>query len=166
MLPAQLVSRAVTAPTPPPRWPPPGPSGGTVAGGKRGPQPPARAVRQPLAPDRVTYYVAASSRVWAALARSRSWIWRTPLIRRTGMPDRPAEPGPARSAALRALPPGAAAAADEIVRSYQRGEGQPGIAYGIVAGGTLAHEGGVGQRWLGGPPPDADTVFRIASMTK
>jgi CubicO group peptidase (beta-lactamase class C family) len=24
----------------------------------------------------------------------------------------------------------------------------------------------VGQRWLGGPPPDADTVFRIASMTK
>jgi CubicO group peptidase (beta-lactamase class C family) len=82
------------------------------------------------------------------------------------LPDRPAEPGPARSAAPRGLPPGAAAAADEIVRSYQRGEGQPGIAYGIVAGGALAHEGGVGQRWLGGPPPDADTVFRIASMTK
>ena len=28
------------------------------------------------------------------------------------------------------------------------------------------HEGGLGERWLGGPPPDADTVFRIASMTK
>jgi CubicO group peptidase (beta-lactamase class C family) len=82
------------------------------------------------------------------------------------MPDRPAEPGSARSAAPRGLPPGAAGAADEIVRSYQRGEGQPGIAYGIVAGGALAHEGGVGQGWLGGPPPGADTVFRIASMTK
>ncbi len=82
------------------------------------------------------------------------------------MPDRPAEPRPARPAARRGLPPGAAAAADDLVRSYQRGEGQPGIAYGIVAGGSLAHEGGVGQRWLGGPPPDAATVFRIASMTK
>ncbi len=82
------------------------------------------------------------------------------------MPDRPAEPGPARPAVRRGLPPGAAATADELVRSYQRGEGQPGIAYGIVAGGSVAHEGGVGQRWLGGPPPDAATVFRIASMTK
>jgi CubicO group peptidase (beta-lactamase class C family) len=82
------------------------------------------------------------------------------------MPDRRAEPGPARPAAPRELPPGATAAADDLVRAYQHGEGQPGIAYGIVAGGTLAHEGGVGERWLGGPPPDADTVFRIASMTK
>ncbi len=82
------------------------------------------------------------------------------------MPDRQAEPDPVRPAAPRELPPGAAAAADEIVRSYQLGGGQPGIAYGIVARGSLAHEGGVGQRWLGGPPPDADTVFRIASMTK
>jgi CubicO group peptidase (beta-lactamase class C family) len=82
------------------------------------------------------------------------------------MPDRPAEPGPVRPAAPRELPPAAAAAADEIVRSYQLAAGQPGLAYGIVAGGSLAHEGGAGQRWLGGPPPDADTVFRIASMTK
>jgi len=82
------------------------------------------------------------------------------------MPDRPAEPGPARPVAPRGLPRGAAAAADETVLSYQRGEGQPGIAYGIVAGGTLAHAGGAGQRRLGGPTPDADTVFRIASMTK
>ena len=86
------------------------------------------------------------------------------MIWRTGRPDRPAEP--ARPAAPRELPSGAAAVADEIVRNYQRGEGQPGIAYGIVAGGTLAHEGGAGQRWVGGPPPDAGTVFRIASMTK
>ena len=82
------------------------------------------------------------------------------------MPDRRAEPGPGRPAAPRALPPGAAATADDLVRTYQQGEGQPGVAYGIVAGGALAHDGGVGERWLGGPPPDADTVFRIASMTK
>jgi CubicO group peptidase (beta-lactamase class C family) len=82
------------------------------------------------------------------------------------MPDRPAEPGSARPAAPRGLPPGAAGAVDDFAATYQRGEGQPGIAYGIVAGGSLAHEGGVGQRWLGGPPPDAGTVFRIASMTK
>ena len=88
------------------------------------------------------------------------------MIWRTGTPGRPAEPAPARPAIPRELPSGAAAAADEIVRNYQRGEGQPGIAYGIVAGGTLAHEGGAGQRWVGGPPPDAGTVFRIASMTK
>ena len=82
------------------------------------------------------------------------------------MPDRRAEPGPARPAAPRGLPPGAAETADDLVRAYQHGKGQPGIAYGIVAGGTLAHQGGVGESWLGGPPPDADTVFRIASMTK
>jgi CubicO group peptidase (beta-lactamase class C family) len=44
--------------------------------------------------------------------------------------------------------------------------GQPGLAYGVIADGALAHAGGYGERWLGGPAPDADTVFRIASMTK
>jgi CubicO group peptidase (beta-lactamase class C family) len=58
------------------------------------------------------------------------------------------------------------AAAAEVVASFQRGEGQPAVAYGIVAGGSLAHAGGVGESWIGGPPPGADTVFRIASMTK
>ena len=44
--------------------------------------------------------------------------------------------------------------------------GQPGLAYGVIANGQLVHSGGHGERWLGGPPPDAGTVFRIASMTK
>jgi CubicO group peptidase (beta-lactamase class C family) len=44
--------------------------------------------------------------------------------------------------------------------------GQPALAYGVVADGELVHSGGLGQRIVGGPPPDADTVFRIASMTK
>jgi CubicO group peptidase (beta-lactamase class C family) len=58
------------------------------------------------------------------------------------------------------------AALDKLARSFAERDGQPGLAYGVVAGGTLAHSGGLGERWLGGPRPDADTVFRIASMTK
>jgi CubicO group peptidase (beta-lactamase class C family) len=49
--------------------------------------------------------------------------------------------------------------------SQQRG-GQPGVVYGVVTGGSLVHVAGLGERWAGGPVPDADTVFRIASMTK
>ena len=88
------------------------------------------------------------------------------------MPDQP--PGPAAGDPAAAEPVARNVAAlgmdfpalDEIARQYQRGGGQPGIAYGIVTGGVLAHAGGVGQRWAGGPAPDAGTVFRIASMTK
>jgi CubicO group peptidase (beta-lactamase class C family) len=60
----------------------------------------------------------------------------------------------------------AAEAVDAIAGSYQLRGGQPGIAYGIVEGGRLVHARGLGQRTLGGSPPDAETVFRIASMTK
>jgi CubicO group peptidase (beta-lactamase class C family) len=55
---------------------------------------------------------------------------------------------------------------DRLAASYQERGGQPGLAYGIVLGGELVHAAGLGERQLGGPPPDADTVFRIASMTK
>jgi CubicO group peptidase (beta-lactamase class C family) len=57
-------------------------------------------------------------------------------------------------------------AVDDLAEGFQRRGGQPGVAYGIVAGGRLVHSGGWGERWLGGPTPDAGTVFRIASMTK
>ncbi|HEY6278965.1 MAG TPA: serine hydrolase domain-containing protein [Streptosporangiaceae bacterium] len=57
-------------------------------------------------------------------------------------------------------------AVDELAGAFQRGGGQPGIAYGVVAGGRLVHAGGCGERWVGGLTPDATTVFRIASMTK
>jgi CubicO group peptidase (beta-lactamase class C family) len=56
--------------------------------------------------------------------------------------------------------------ADRLARAFAGRDGQPGLAYGIVAGGRLVHSGGLGERWLGGPEPDAGTVFRIASMTK
>ena len=55
---------------------------------------------------------------------------------------------------------------DRLAASYQQRGGQPGLAYGIVLGGELVHAAGLGQRHVGGPPPDAGTVFRIASMTK
>ena len=53
----------------------------------------------------------------------------------------------------------------QAAEHWRRG-GQPALAYGIVRDGKLVHAGGFGERYLGGPPPDADTVFRIASMTK
>src|SRR6266700_2228021 len=55
---------------------------------------------------------------------------------------------------------------DALAAGYHQRGGQPGLAYGIVAGGKLVHAAGLGERHLGGPPPDAGTVFRIASMTK
>jgi CubicO group peptidase (beta-lactamase class C family) len=58
------------------------------------------------------------------------------------------------------------AAVDAIVSDYFGRGGQPAIAYGIVFGGKLVHSAGFGARTLGGPAPDADTVFRIASMSK
>ena len=57
-------------------------------------------------------------------------------------------------------------AADVIVSSYFARGGQPAISYGIVRDGSLVHAAGFGARRLGGQPPDAETVFRVASMSK
>ena len=57
-------------------------------------------------------------------------------------------------------------ALEAIATRFAARGGQPGLAYGVIANGELAVSGGRGERWLGGPPPDASTVFRIASMTK
>jgi CubicO group peptidase (beta-lactamase class C family) len=53
-----------------------------------------------------------------------------------------------------------------LAAAFHRQGSQPGLAYGVVAGGSLVHTGGLGEQWLGGPVPGAGTVFRIASMTK
>ncbi|MDQ2812964.1 MAG: beta-lactamase family protein [Actinomycetota bacterium] len=58
------------------------------------------------------------------------------------------------------------ATADTLAAAYHQRGGQPGLAYGIVIDGELVHAAGLGERDLGGPAPDAGTVFRIASMTK
>jgi len=55
---------------------------------------------------------------------------------------------------------------DEIAVRFAARGGQPGVAYGIVAGGELVHAGGLGESFAGGAAPGASTVFRIASMTK
>jgi CubicO group peptidase (beta-lactamase class C family) len=55
---------------------------------------------------------------------------------------------------------------DVIAADYWRQGGQPALAFGVVRDGELVHHGGFGQRILGGPAPDADTVFRISSMSK
>jgi CubicO group peptidase (beta-lactamase class C family) len=62
--------------------------------------------------------------------------------------------------------PIAADALSAIAGRFAARGGQPGLAFGVIADGRLAHAGGLGECWLGGPVPDADTVFRIASMTK
>jgi len=62
--------------------------------------------------------------------------------------------------------PDSFAAVDTIAEDFQQRGGQPGLAYGVVAGGRLVHARGLGERSLGGLGPDAGTVFRIASMTK
>jgi CubicO group peptidase (beta-lactamase class C family) len=55
---------------------------------------------------------------------------------------------------------------DVIAEEYWQHSSQPGLAFGVVHDGELVHCGGFGQRFLGGPAPDADTVFRISSMSK
>jgi CubicO group peptidase (beta-lactamase class C family) len=56
---------------------------------------------------------------------------------------------------------------DDLLAGLREEKGIPGIAWGVVRDGELVHAGGVGTIRDGEDRvPDADTVFRIASMTK
>ncbi len=58
-------------------------------------------------------------------------------------------------------------AIDRLARQFVEREHVPGAAWAIVIDGDLAHAGVHGTRQVGTDAPvDADTVFRIASMTK
>ena len=58
-------------------------------------------------------------------------------------------------------------AIDELFREFVDRSHVPGAAWGIVIDGELAHSGSTGFRRIDSKSPvDADTVFRIASMTK
>ncbi len=61
----------------------------------------------------------------------------------------------------------ALAAADEVAaKTFARWK-VPGVAYGVVRDGALIHSRGLGTTRIGEEgPPVADSVFRIASMTK
>jgi len=57
--------------------------------------------------------------------------------------------------------------ADAVADRFLSGKKIPGVAYGVVVCGELVHSRGIGTRRIGqDAPPDADSVFRIASMTK
>ena len=56
---------------------------------------------------------------------------------------------------------------DQIFRRYMQAEKIPGMVWGVVIDGRLAHMGTAGLRDRGSKAPvTADTAFRIASMTK
>ncbi|MEO5965350.1 MAG: serine hydrolase domain-containing protein, partial [Candidatus Limnocylindrales bacterium] len=56
---------------------------------------------------------------------------------------------------------------DAIFERFHVSGAAPGFAYGVVIDGALVHTGGRGTLRVGEvEPPDADSVFRIASMTK
>jgi CubicO group peptidase (beta-lactamase class C family) len=58
-------------------------------------------------------------------------------------------------------------AVDAAFVAAAREMGVPGVAWGVIRDGALAHTGGTGVTRDGGSAvPDADTVYRIASMTK
>ena len=62
---------------------------------------------------------------------------------------------------------GALDAIDRLVDGFVVDEPVPGVAYGVISGGELIHARGLGTTRVGeGTTPTADTVFRIASMTK
>ncbi|MEO6331413.1 MAG: serine hydrolase domain-containing protein [Gemmatimonadaceae bacterium] len=70
---------------------------------------------------------------------------------------------PQRAAILKAAFP----KIDSLMRNFAERSRVPGIAYGIVVDGQLAHLGTAGLRELSSRSPvDSGTVFRIASMTK
>ena len=56
---------------------------------------------------------------------------------------------------------------DRLMAAFAERQHVPGIAYGILVDGVLVHSGFAGVREVSTKSPvDADTVFRIASMTK
>ncbi len=70
---------------------------------------------------------------------------------------------PARESKLRSAFP----AIDQLVRDFATQSHVPGIAYGLVIDGTLAHVFVSGTRDIAARAPvDTATVFRIASMSK
>ncbi len=59
-------------------------------------------------------------------------------------------------------------AVDALFECFVRDGGAPGIAFGVTLGGRLVHSGAFGSVCAEAPAaaPNADSVFRVASMTK
>ena len=74
---------------------------------------------------------------------------------------------PASAQADRAKLAAAFADVDRLFTDFATQQHVPGAAWGIIVDGELAHAGASGVRDIASKAPvDADTVFRIASMTK
>ena len=58
------------------------------------------------------------------------------------------------------------AVVDDVFDELLAGSPSPAAAFGVVDHGEVVHVGARGHLWEGGPTPDGDSVFRIASMTK
>jgi CubicO group peptidase (beta-lactamase class C family) len=79
----------------------------------------------------------------------------------TALPSPAGAPRPARREAR------IEAQVDRIVRAAMAEHGTPGLMIGVVDGGKVVLTKGYGVRALpSGPPPDADTVFAIGSISK
>ncbi|HTV02100.1 MAG TPA: serine hydrolase domain-containing protein [Luteitalea sp.] len=77
-----------------------------------------------------------------------------------------AQQAPAPSPRVAALAP-AFAEIDRVFADYARDGHVPGMAWGVIVDGALVHTGTLGVQDTGSKAPvTADTVFRIASMTK
>lgn len=77
-------------------------------------------------------------------------------------PAEPAKQADSAAAINAAIP-----AVDRIFADYQLDNHVPGVVYGIVAGGRLVYVKSLGAQELGPKRPvTADSLFRIASMTK
>ncbi len=91
---------------------------------------------------------------------------RIPGSRVSGAPTAPGRPrfeDPERPRQLAAAFPDV----DRVFREFAQRVHAPGLAYGVVVDGELAHAGGVGTADVAtGRPAGPDTIFRIASMTK
>lgn len=74
---------------------------------------------------------------------------------------------PCQAQAPTVLPADVAAKIDAGFEKWAKDQPVPGLVWGVVAGGRLAHAGSYGVQTVeGGAPVTPDTLFRIASMTK
>ena len=97
----------------------------------------------------------------------RKWIVLSILVAAAGAQPSPPAPAQFADPDRRAKLASAFAEIDRSFADFAKTARVPGAAWGIVIDGELAHSGAAGVREISSNAPvDADTVFRIASMTK
>ena len=96
-----------------------------------------------------------------------NWIVISMLVAAAGTQASPPAPAQFADPDRRAKLASAFAEIDRSFAEFAKTTRVPGAAWGVVIDGELAHSGAAGVREMSSNAPvDADTVFRIASMTK